>query len=84
MAATDRPTKVNSATTIADPGQTTDAFGVRRANNIYIVAATASFTANSVACNPGDISLFLGNNPLYVSGAVTSATVGTILYYEAP
>ena len=77
------PVQVNSATTIADPGQSTDAFGVKTTKNIYIVAATDTFTANSIACNPGDEPVFLGNNPLLVTGAVTSATVGTIFYYVA-
>ena len=77
------PVQVNSATTIADPGQSTDAFGVKITKNIYIVAATDTFTANGIACNPGDEPVFLGNNPLLVTGAVTSATVGTIFYYVA-
>jgi|TARA_B100001079_G_C16245787_1_gene441056 hypothetical protein len=71
--------QVNSATSIADPGTTTDAFGVSTKKNIYIVAATANFTANSVACVPGSVNF--GNNPFLVTGAVSSATVGTIWYY---
>ncbi len=71
--------QVNSATSIADPGTTTDAFGVSTKRNIYIVAATANFTANSVACVPGSVNF--GNNPFLVTGAVSSATVGTIWYY---
>ena len=71
--------QVNSATSIADPGTTTDAFGVSTKKNIYIVAATANFTANSVACVPGNVNF--GNNPFLVTGAVSSATVGTIWYY---
>ena len=71
--------QVNSATSIADPGTTTDAFGVSTKKNIYIVAATANFTANSVACVPGSVNF--GNNPFLVTGAVSGATVGTIWYY---
>jgi hypothetical protein len=73
------PCQVNSGTSISDPGTDTDAFGVRRKRNIYIVAATANFTANSVACVPGNVNF--GNNPFLVTGAVSSATVGTIWYY---
>ena len=78
------PCQVNSGTSISDPGTDTDAFGVRRKRNIYIVAATASFTANGVACKPGDVSGYGGaafNPPFLVTGAVSSATVGTIWYY---
>ena len=71
--------QVNSATSIADPGTTTDAFGVKIKKNIYIVAASANFTANSVACVPGSINF--SNNPILVTGAVSGATVGTIWYY---
>jgi len=75
--------QVNSATSIADPGTTTDAFGVKIKKNIYIVAATANFTANGVACiiaTNGSVNF--GNNPLLVTGAVSSiAVVGTIFYY---
>ena len=81
MALNSTPCQVNSATTIADPGVTTDAFGVKTKKNIYIVAASDTFTANGVACNPGDESISFGNNPFLVTGAVTSATVGTIWYY---
>lgn len=81
MAANVTPSQVNSGTSIADPGTDTDAFGVKRKRNIYIVAATASFTANSVACNPGDLAVNFGNNPFLVTGAVSSATAGTIFYY---
>ena len=73
------PCQVNSGTTIADPGTTTDGFEVKTKRNIYIVAATANFTANSVACVPGNVNF--GNNPFLVTGAVSSATVGTIWYY---
>jgi len=73
--------QVNSATSIAAPGTNTDAFGVQIKKNIYIVAATANFTANSVACVPGNVNF--GNNPFLVTGAVSSATVGTIWYYIA-
>ena len=79
MALNSTPCQVNSATSIADPGTTTDAFGVSTKRNIYIVAATANFTANSVACVPGSVNF--GNNPFLVTGAVSSATVGTIWYY---
>ena len=84
MALNSTPCQVNSATTIADPGTTTDGFGVTTTRNIYIVAATASFTANGVACKPGDVSGYGGaafNPPFLVTGAVSSATVGTIWYY---
>ena len=73
------PCQVNSGTSVSDPGTDTDAFGVRTKRNIYIVAATANFTANSVACVPGNVNF--GNNPFLVTGAVSSATVGTIWYY---
>ena len=74
--------QVNSATSISDPGTTTDAFGVKTKKNIYIVAATAAFTANGVACNPATVQgVNFGNNPFLVTGAVSSATVGTIWYY---
>jgi|TARA_B100001964_G_scaffold36647_1_gene39474 hypothetical protein len=79
MALNSTPCQVNSATSIADPGTTTDAFGVSTKRNIYIVAATANFTANSVACVPGNVNF--GNNPFLVTGAVSGATVGTIWYY---
>ena len=79
MALNSTPCQVNSATSIADPGTTTDGFGVKTTRNIYIVAAIANFTANSVACIPGNVSF--GNNPFLVTGAVSSATVGTIWYY---
>ncbi len=79
MALNSTPCQVNSATSIADPGTTTDAFGVSTKRNIYIVAATANFTANSVACVPGSVNF--GNTPFLVTGAVSSATVGTIWYY---
>jgi hypothetical protein len=79
MAVNARVCQVNSATSIADPGTTSDAFDVQVKRNIYIVAASANFTANSVACVPGQINF--GNNPFLVTGAVSSATVGTIWYY---
>mgnify|MGYP001212885154 CR=1 FL=1 len=79
MAVNVRVSQVNSATSIADPGTTTDAFGVKVKRNIYIVVASANFTANSVACIPGNVNF--GNNPFLVTGAVSSATVGTIWYY---
>jgi hypothetical protein len=76
------PCLVNSATSIADPGSNTDGFGVVTKRNIYIVAATAAFTANGVACNPATVQgVNFGNNPFLVTGAVSGATVGTIWYY---
>ena len=85
MAANTSPCQVNSATSIADPGTDTDAFGVKIKRNIYIVVASANFTANSVACVPNNVFLDgnvnFGNNPFLVTGAVSSATVGTIWYY---
>ena len=80
MASSTRVCQVNSATSIADPGTDTDGFGVKRKRNIYIVAASDTFTANSVACNPGDESGSF-NPPFLVTGAVASATIGTIWYY---
>ena len=84
MALNSTPCQVNSATSIAAPGTTTDAFGVSTKKNIYIVAATANFTANGVACiiaTNGSVNF--GNNPFLVTGAVSGATVGTIWYYIA-
>jgi hypothetical protein len=81
MALNSAPCQANSATTIADPGTVVNGAGVSITRNIYIVAATASFTANSVACNPGDLAVNFGNNPFLVTGAVSSATAGTIFYY---
>ena len=84
MALNNTPSQVNSATTIADPGSNTDGFGVTTKRNIYIVAATAAFTANGVACNPATVQgVNFGNNPFLVTGAVSGATVGTIWYYIA-
>ena len=84
MPANTTPSQVNSATTIADPGSNTDGFGVTTKKNIYIVAATAAFTANGVACNPATVQgVNFGNNPFLVTGAVSGATVGTIWYYIA-
>jgi hypothetical protein len=82
MPANTSPCQVNSATSITDPGTDTDAFGVKVKRNIYIVAATAAFTANGVACNPATVQgVNFGNNPFLVTGAVSGATVGTIWYY---
>jgi hypothetical protein len=82
MALNSTPCQVNSATSIADPGTTTDAFGVSTKKNIYIVAATAAFTANGIACNPATSrGVNFGNNPFLVTGDVSGATVGTIWYY---
>ena len=81
MAANVSPCQVNSGTSITDPGTDTDAFGVKRKRNIYIVAATAAFTANGVACNPATVQgVNFGNNPFLVTGAVSGATAGTIWY----
>ena len=55
MAANVSACQVNSGTSIADPGIDTNAFGVKVKRNIYIVAATAAFTANGVACNPATV-----------------------------
>ncbi len=76
------PVNVNTAVTISDPGQTTDAFGVRTEKNIFITAATASFTANdvNVVCASGGLN-FGSDNPLYVTGAVSNAQIGSIFYY---
>jgi hypothetical protein len=79
MALNSTPCQVNSATSIADPGTVVNGAGVSITRNIYIVVATANFTANSVACVPGNVNF--GNNPFLVTGAVSSATVGTIWYY---
>jgi hypothetical protein len=79
MALNSTPCQVNSATSIADPGTVVNGAGVSITRNIYIVVATANFTANSVACVPGNVNF--GNNPFLVTGAVSGATVGTIWYY---
>jgi|TARA_R100000084_G_C4530016_1_gene90727 hypothetical protein len=81
MALNGKPVKVNTATTISDPGSDTDAFGVRHINNIYVTAATAKFTANDVDIVVASGGLNFGENPLHVTGAVTNAQVGTIFYY---
>ncbi len=83
MAHDNRPCKINNAITIADPTQTTDGFGVREDKNIYITAATANFTANSVDVVVASGGANFNNNPLLVTGAVTNAQIGTIFYYEA-
>ena len=85
MALNSTPCQVNSATSIADPGTVVNGAGVSITRNIYIVVATANFTANGVACVPNNVLLDgnvnFGNNPFLVTGAVSSATVGTIWYY---
>jgi len=81
MALNSIPCQVNSATSITAPGTVVNGAGVSITRNIYIVAASDTFTANGVACNPGDESISFGNNPFLVTSAVTSATVGTIWYY---
>tara|TARA_Y100001951_G_C11193341_1_gene212807 strand:+ start:127 stop:384 length:258 start_codon:yes stop_codon:yes gene_type:complete len=83
MAQNTKPCQVNSGTSISAPGTSTDGFGVKTTRNIYIVAATANFTANGVACiiaTNGSVNF--GNNPLLVTGAVSSiAVAGTVFYY---
>ena len=79
MALNSTPCQVNSATSIADPGTVVNGAGVSITRNIYIVVASANFTANSVACMTGNVNF--GNNHFLVTGAVSSATVGTIWYY---
>jgi hypothetical protein len=82
MAANVSACQVNSGTSIADPGIDTNAFGVKVKRNIYIVAATANFTANGVACviaTNGSVNF--GNNPLLVTGAVSTIVAGTVFYY---
>ena len=81
MALNNRLCQVNSATSLSDPGTVTDGFGVKTKKKIYIVVASANFTANSVACVPGNVNF--GNNHFQVTGAVSGATVGTIWYYIA-
>jgi hypothetical protein len=84
MALQTHPCQVNSATTITGPGQRVDAVGVLTTPLIYIVAATANFTANGVAVAIGASGgINFGNNPIVVNGDVTSATVGTVFYYIA-
>jgi hypothetical protein len=79
MALNSTPCQVNSATSIADPGTVVNGAGVSITRNIYVVAASANFTANGIACVPGQVNF--SNNPFLVTGAVSSATVGTIWYY---
>ena len=82
MAANVSACQVNSGTSISDPGIDTNAFGVKVKRNIYIVAATANFTANGVACviaTNGSVNF--GNNPLLVTGAVSTIVAGTVFYY---
>jgi hypothetical protein len=87
MALNSTPCQVNSATSIADPGTVVNGAGVSITRNIYIVAASATFTANGVACKPGAQDGAAGygsttfNPPFLVTGAVSSATIGTIWYY---
>jgi hypothetical protein len=82
MAQNTKPCQVNSGTSITAPGTSADAFGVKTTRNIYIVAATANFTANGVACviaTNGSVNF--GNNPLLVTGAVSTIVAGTVFYY---
>ena len=83
MALNNTPCQVNSATSIDEPGTTTDAFGVKRKRYIYVVAATASFVDYPTEINPGDLAVNFGNNPYRVANGagVVGATVGTIWYY---
>ena len=65
-------TSVNTGTSVAAK----DGF------DIAIVAAINSFTANGVNI-PTSITnqVYLGDNPLQVTGSITNATAGTIFYY---
>ena len=88
MALNNTPCQVNSATSIDEPGTTTDAFGVKTTRYIYVVAATAPFLdglnpASGTTVNPGNLAVNFGNNPYRVAAGygVPSATVGTVWYY---
>ena len=50
--------------------------------DIDITAAISGFTANGVNI-PTSITnqVYLGDNPLQVTGSITNATAGTIFYY---
>lgn len=63
--------QVNSATTIP----------VRAGYSIYVVSATANFTANGVAVVVGTNNALNFACPFKVSTAITSATVGTVFYF---
>ena len=65
-------TSVNTGTSVAAK----DGF------DIAVVAAINSFTANGVNI-PTSITnqVYLGDNPLQVTGSITNATAGTIFYY---
>ena len=77
------PCLVNTATSIAEPGTDTDAFGVKRKRYIHVVAATASFVDYPTELNPGDLAVNFGNNPYRVANGagVVGATIGTVWYY---
>ena len=65
-------TTVNDGTTITKPDD----------KDIYIVAASHTFTANGVAVANTDVTgLNLNNHPLRCTTDVTGATVGTIFYF---
>lgn len=88
MALNNTPCQVNSATSIDEPGTTTDGFGVKTTRYIYVVAATASFLDGlnpivGTTVNPDNLAVNFGNNPYRVANGagVPSATVGTIWYY---
>lgn len=65
-------TKVNSGTSVsALPGF-----------DIAVVAAINSFTANGINIPTSATNqVYLGDNPLLVTGDITNATIGTIFYY---
>lgn len=63
--------QVNTATTIP----------VRSGYSIYIVSATANFTANSVGVVVGTNNALNFAVPFKVTTAVTSATIGTVFYF---
>lgn len=50
--------------------------------NIAVVAAINSFTANGINIPTSATNqVYLGSNPLLVTGDITNATIGTIFYY---
>lgn len=50
--------------------------------NIVVTAAISGFTANGINI-PTSITnpLYLANNPLLITGAITNIAAGTIFYY---
>jgi len=65
---------VNAGTSITKP---TD-------KNIYVVAATHTFTANGVAvANIAVTGVSFGDHPLKCTTNITSATIGTVFYFIA-